>query len=64
MAKISQSALAEIRAALEAYKDEVMATPLADSSKRTYIPHAENFVRWLDEDFEPGENGRRRQTRR
>ena len=24
------------------------------SSKRSYYVHAEQFVRWLDDDFEPG----------
>ncbi|MCE2469126.1 MAG: hypothetical protein J4F32_01130 [Dehalococcoidia bacterium] len=43
-----------MQAALENYVVEVKATNLAQSSKDTYIPHAEHFVRWLDDDFEPG----------
>ena len=38
------------------YKREVEATSLRDASKRTYLLHSWNFVRWVKGDFEPGAN--------
>lgn len=54
MARISADALQEVRSALEEYREEVESTDLADSTKETYTLHAENFVRWLADEFEPG----------
>ncbi len=54
MAKISQDAISQILTALELYENEVSNTPLTTQSKRTYLLHAHNFVRWLQDDFEPG----------
>lgn len=56
MSKISREALQQVQAALDRYRDEVEATLLRPSSKWTYIQHAEHFVRWLNNDFEPGVN--------
>ena len=33
---------------------------MTPSTKRTYLLHAENFVRWLSDDFNPGVNSRQR----
>ena len=52
--KVSTQALREIEAALEEYKNEVNGTNLAQSSKETYLDHADAFVRWLKGEFEPG----------
>lgn len=52
--KISPEALQEVRQALRAYEDAVEATNLASASKTIYIDRADRFVRWLDDDFEPG----------
>jgi len=52
--KISLTALAEVRQALEQYKTEVEKTRLKESTKQTYLIHAKDFVRWLADDFEPG----------
>lgn len=54
MPKVSHDILQRVRAALERYQAEVDAAPLTRSTKHTYILHAEHFVRWLDDDFEPG----------
>ncbi len=52
--KISIEALREVKDALERYKTLIEGTTLAEKSKHTYVLHAEHFVRWLDDDFEPG----------
>jgi len=44
----------EIKEALEVYREEVERAPLAKDTKKTYLLHAGNFVRWLCGDFEPG----------
>ena len=54
MPKVSKETLILIRDALERYQEEVIATSLKPSSKKTYLLHAEHFVRWLADDFEPG----------
>ena len=54
MPKVSQDILQRVRAALKRYQAEVDAAPLTRSTKRTYNLHAEHFVRWLADDFEPG----------
>lgn len=54
MPKISPGALREVQDALEQYARIVEATRLAPQSKETYLGHAEQFVRWLADDFEPG----------
>ena len=58
MPKIDREALQQVQAALHRYQEEVAATRLRPSSKWTYLQHAEHFVRWLNDDFEPGINVR------
>ncbi len=58
MPKINPQALQQVEAALDRYREEVEATRLRPSSKWTYLLHAEHFVRWLSDDFEPGVNVR------
>ena len=48
----------EVKEALEVYREEVEASDLASDTKRTYLRHAETFVRWLHGDFEPGARNR------
>gem|GEM_PF-2680771 len=55
--RVRPETLDEVRAAFERYRAEVMSASLADSSRRTYLVHAENFVRWLGGDFQPGRRG-------
>ena len=52
--KISARALQEVEDAVTRYSNEVEASALTLNSKETYLLHAENFVRWLKDDFEPG----------
>ncbi len=44
----------QVTEALEVYRTEVEDAPLTRSTKDTYLLHAENFVRWLHGNFEPG----------
>jgi hypothetical protein len=59
MPRISFPALMELQEVLERYKGVVEATGLKSNTKWTYVTHAEHFVRWLNDDFEPGINVRR-----
>ena len=54
MAKVSEDTLQQIQEALRCYEEEVDATRMMPKSKETYIRHARHFVRWLDDNFEPG----------
>ena len=54
MPKVSPEILKAVKDALDSYEKEVERTPLTASAKNTYLLHARNFVRWLDDDFEPG----------
>ncbi|MFO0858382.1 MAG: hypothetical protein U0640_13620 [Phycisphaerales bacterium] len=56
--RIKREALDEVERALEQYR-ELLATleaegTLKPSAAHTYILHADHFVRWLKDDFEPG----------
>ena len=55
MLKVTPSALAEIEVALEEYKAEIGRTNMTDSTQATYLLHADQFVRWLQDKFVPGE---------
>ncbi len=59
MAKISPAALSEVQEALGRYTEVVEATEMTPSSKKTYLLHAEQFLRWLADNFEPGATLRR-----
>ena len=48
------------RATLEEYKKAVGATGMTSTSKYTYTLHVDHFIRWLDDDLEPGERVKRR----
>ena len=52
--QLSPSALSEVQTALKAYYDAVETSDLSQSSQATYIDMANNFVRWLSGDFNPG----------
>lgn len=54
MLEISESALREVEEALERYKVEVRESGVAPNTEQTYIPNAEQFVRWLKGEFQPG----------
>ena len=51
---MSATTMNEVSAAFLAYREVVSASGLAPQSQRTYVRHAETFVRWLHGDFVPG----------
>ena len=57
--KVDSETLAKVRRAFEDYKDEVDAAPLSDRSKHTYTLYPDMFIRWLEDDFEPGVNNKK-----
>lgn len=59
MPKVSLPALKEVQDAFEQYQEEVEKSPLKLSAKNTYLLHARQFVRWLDDNFTPGATVRR-----
>ena len=60
MPKLNNRLLQQIRDAFCSYEEEVETTDLKQLTKKTYIVHARNFVRWLHDDFEPGSKLERR----
>ena len=52
--RVSRGALEEVFSALETYISEVGDAPLTDNTKATYQLHANNFVKWLNDESEPG----------
>ncbi len=52
--QLSPETLNELGEALLRYEEEVNSSKLRKATKRTYCMHAQNFVRWLAGDFEPG----------
>lgn len=64
MPQISLISLEEVQDALERYTAVVDSSELTIQSKATYLLHANQFVRWLADDFEPGSTLRGRPNRR
>ena len=60
MPRVSEACFEQVKQLLEQYIDEVDRSGLTEKSARTYKLHAEQFVRWLDHDFIPGDRVRRR----
>jgi len=52
--RISASAMAEVLSALNEYWDALEATDLKERSKGIYMSMADNFVRWMRDEFIPG----------
>ena len=52
--RVTAAAMSEIETALKGYYTAVEASDLALSSQATYIDMANNFVRWLRGEFDPG----------
>jgi len=52
--RISIDLIVLLRRLLNDYRQEVEAAELSDETRKTYVRHAETFVRWLDGDFTPG----------
>ena len=54
MPKVSNTVLAAIKEALVQWEQEVKSADLAPAAEKTYLLHPRHFVRWLEDDFEPG----------
>ena len=55
MPKVGDDALREVTIALRQWEYDVTESDgLKQSSKQTYIDYAREFVRWLNDDFQPG----------
>jgi len=55
--------MSEVLSALEGYWDEIEASELSESAKSIYMEMAENFVRWMRDDFVPGSRKATHRTR-
>lgn len=55
MPKVSDPAFREIVQALKQYEAEVERSKMAPTTKQAYLSHARDFVRWLRDEFKPGE---------
>ncbi len=64
MSKVNEACLAQVKQFLEQYIDEVDRSGLTEKSAKTYKLHVDQFVRWLDDDFIPGDRVQRRNSRR
>ena len=51
--QISDRALSEVMAALDAYTALIEASTLSESTKRTYCSHADRLGRWLEGYYRP-----------
>ena len=51
---VGSRTLNEVELALVQYREQVNATDMTPSTKKTYLVHSENFVRWLKGEFVPG----------
>ena len=59
MAKVNPEVLAAVQAAFERYVSEVMDSGCTRNTQDTYIDRGRLFVRWLDDDFDPGATKKR-----
>ncbi len=55
--RISLVALKEVETALREYIDLVVRADLSNWAKTEYVDRADQFVRWLKWEFEPGSRG-------
>lgn len=53
-ARSSPETVRTLERLLEDYEPEVEHSSLTRNSKRTFLLHASQFVRWTKDDFEPG----------
>lgn len=52
--RISKEALEEIRKTLDEYRDVCERQLNTKTARDTYYGYANRFVRWLNDDFDPG----------
>ena len=55
MAKISEDVLKAVKKAHTEYVSEVIVSPLSDFTKALYCSHTLQFIRWREDDFQPGQ---------
>ena len=59
MPKVDRETLRKIEVAFERYKAELQESDLKYATVTTYLLDAERFIRWLNDQYEPGEKLRR-----
>ncbi|WP_315795303.1 hypothetical protein [Paenibacillus sp. BIC5C1] len=52
--KVSPELLKQLNEMLDAYTQDVKNSGLKPSTEKTYLLHANHFVRWCNGDFVPG----------
>ncbi len=62
MTKVNREFLEDLRAAFELYCEAVDKTNLSRNTKRAYLSDVRRFVRWLEDDFEPGKHASVRES--
>ena len=55
MAKVSEDVLRAVKKAHTEYVLEVIVSPLSDFTKALYRSHTMQFIRWMEDDFRPGQ---------
>ena len=55
MAKVSEDVLRAVKKAHTEYVLEVIVSPLSDFTKALYRSHTWQFIRWMEDDFRPGQ---------
>ena len=60
--RFNRPSLDEVERALEQYRELLSELEesgvLKENTRKTYLLHSENFVRWLKGEFDPGERNR------
>jgi hypothetical protein len=60
--RVSNEYMGDVERALEEYRDLLAGLKrkglLKENTRKTYMLHSENFVRWLRREFDPGERNR------
>lgn len=56
--RVGNATLREIELALSEYRNAVESSNMTAKTKKTYMLHSENFVRWLKGEFVPGRRKR------
>ena len=62
--RVSYKVLEEVEQAYQQYEEEVRNSDMALVSRKTYIIHADQFVRWLKREFQPGAHAGNRRPKR
>jgi len=52
--KADNNFVATLESLIDQYEKIVLQSACTEKTKRTYVLHSRNFVRWVKSDFEPG----------